>query len=720
MKTFVKYIIWIVVILLGGLANFTGCSDGRNHNNIKALVEIQGALDTSIVKAGKGVKIAIVKNSNGKAFKMEWGDQNQVPSITIKEGDEKWMLSKYKYLAVDITNPMKYDLFVECRPNESKRLECAGQIIRAGTTRTIRAYIFLNTGEYPAYLDEKFIGMNALPGGIIKISTFGPPIDANSIHKLSIVVIDPPENSAILISDIRGEGSINFPTETELSGNYYPFIDEFGQVKTKEWKGKIHSLDELIKSKETEAQEMKANPGPADWNKYGGWLKGPQLKATGFFRTEKVNGKWWLIDPEGRLFWSHGMNEITLGYTTPITGREHYFTNLPDSIQFKDFYSVTSERIPKGYYNYKDYKGSKVKDFGSYAWNLSKKYGVNWKDEYIQLAHSRLRSWGMNTIGNFTDPDFIRMSQTSYTGTLSTNDSRRIEGSEGLWTKFPDPFDKSFIEALKASVKRSEKSVTDPYCIGYFVDNELDWGDDSYLAKAVIQSGKDQPVKRVMCDYLKQKYGTTSELNIKWQTAYKNWEDFMENKQLPYAETEDMKIFTAVVANEYFRIIKENLAKIAPQRLYLGCRFSFFYYPTEDTSRNWVVKIATKYCDVVSFNRYRYTASSLKPADADKPVLIGEWHIGAMDRGMLHFGLRYSENQENRAEMYEYFVKSCLQNPYVVGAHWFEYTDEPVLGRTDGEDFNVGFLDYCDIPYPEMIAASRNIGKSMYEIRLSR
>ena len=88
-----------------------------------------------------------------------------------------------------------------------------------------------------------------------------------------------------------------------------------------------------------------------------------------------------------------------------------------------------------------------------------------------------------------------------------------------------------------------------------------------------------------------------------------------------------------------------------------------------------------------------------------------------MDCGLLHYGLRLADDQKNRAEMYDYYVNSGLQNPLVVGVHWFEYVDEPVLGRADGEDYNMGFLDVCDIPYPEMVSASRKIGKSMYSIR---
>jgi agarase len=41
--------------------------------------------------------------------------------------------------------------------------------------------------------------------------------------------------------------------------------------------------------------------------------------------------------------------------------------------------------------------------------------------------------------------------------------------------------------------------------------------------------------------------------------------------------------------------------------------------------------------------------------------------------------------------------------------------DQPATGRgLDGENYQIGFLDICDTPYPEIITASREIGKELY------
>ena len=41
-----------------------------------------------------------------------------------------------------------------------------------------------------------------------------------------------------------------------------------------------------------------------DQDKYGGWIQGAPFEASGFFRTEKRDGRWNLITPQGHPFYS--------------------------------------------------------------------------------------------------------------------------------------------------------------------------------------------------------------------------------------------------------------------------------------------------------------------------------------------------------------------------------------------------------------------------------
>ena len=46
-----------------------------------------------------------------------------------------------------------------------------------------------------------------------------------------------------------------------------------------------------------------------DRDRYGGWTK-ISTEATGFFRIEKLENRWWFITPEGNVFMSTGMNHV--------------------------------------------------------------------------------------------------------------------------------------------------------------------------------------------------------------------------------------------------------------------------------------------------------------------------------------------------------------------------------------------------------------------------
>ncbi|MBQ9891596.1 MAG: hypothetical protein IJM35_00375 [Bacteroidales bacterium] len=117
-------------------------------------------------------------------------------------------------------------------------------------------------------------------------------------------------------------------------------------------------------------------------------------------------------------------------------------------------------------------------------------------------------------------------------------------------------------------------------------------------------------------------------------------------------------------------------------------------------------------------DRYAFTTDSVElPDGVDKPVMIGEFHFGAMDRGMFHCSLIEVETQERRAEAYVRYVESALRHPNIIGVHWHQYSDQATTGRFDGENFQVGFTDVCDTPYPETVAGIRKVGYRMYDIR---
>jgi hypothetical protein len=318
----------------------------------------------------------------------------------------------------------------------------------------------------------------------------------------------------------------------------------------------------------------------------------------------------------------------------------------------------------------------------------------------------------MNTIANWSSSEFYFMRRTPYTETLGIN-AKPIRGSEGYWGQFLDPFDPQFRDSIRRSAERAAKtSGNDSWCIGYFVQNEISWGNETSLTLASLTSPADQPAKIAVVEHLKKKYQNVEKLNAVWQQNYKDWDDLLQSNIKPdekIAKT-DLTECYALIAEQYFRVISEELHKACPDQLYLGCRFAW--------GNDVAIVAASKYCDVISFNKYQYHLDHLTlPENIDKPCIIGEFHFGALDRGMFHTGLCPTESQEARAEAYRRYVTSALQNRYLVGTHWFQYMDQATTGRGDGENYQIGLVSAVDTPYPETIAAVRVIGVKMYELR---
>ncbi|MCL1919893.1 MAG: beta-galactosidase, partial [Kiritimatiellaeota bacterium] len=496
---------------------------------------------------------------------------------------------------------------------------------------------------------------------------------------------------------------------TMLSADtFLPFVDAFGQFRHADWPGKIHSEAELQKAKADEAKWLRDTPPVPGLNKWGGWADGPQRNATGHFRTEKVNGKWWLVDPDGRLFFSHGIDCVMAGAETGVQLREGYFEWLPeDGSPLAQFYG-TGWWAPHNFYKGK----TPFKTFDFAKANMFRKYGGDWYKTATDMAHTRIRAWGLNTIGNWSDMNVSRLRRTPYTATFSVH-SQRIEGSEGYWGKFCDPYSDDFRNVLNAELAKQKDTASDPWCIGYFVDNEISWGNgDTSLAEAALASPPAQPCKIAFKDWLAAKYETPEKLNAAWHTAHPTWDALLQATALPDKQliAADLRAFHTEIAERYFRTIRDAIRANAPHKLYLGCRIAW--------GAPSVYRASAKYCDVVSVNIYKHEATQDLPDGADdKPMINGEFHFGALDRGMFHTGLVATGSQAERAAAYKRFVESCLRHPRYVGTHWFQWRDQALTGRGDGENYQIGFLTVTDQPYPEIINAAREIARTMYGIR---
>ena len=102
-----------------------------------------------------------------------------------------------------------------------------------------------------------------------------------------------------------------------------------------------------------------------------------------------------------------------------------------------------------------------------------------------------------------------------------------------------------------------------------------------------------------------------------------------------------------------------------------------------------------------------------------RPVLIGEFHLGVPADG-LGAGLVQTANQAERAKGYRYYLEKAAALPCFVGAYWFQWADEPVLGRMDGENYNIGFVDVTNRPYLELVEAAKITHRRLRDVHAGK
>ncbi len=669
----------------------------------------------------KGEAIAVELQPNGGRY--------QGVIITPPKGQKYFDLSDGSVMAMDVKNcnPFPMNLRMEIvnlrtgkGANSFAHIAFASIALGPGEKAPLRVRFGRAIKENAKWAPQ---GMQRLPDGFTKGDHKLIP---GEVAQFRIWTTNQaPEVMKFELSNFRTEEPPKpLPEAMSSPEKYYPFVDRFGQYKHADWPGKVKDEADFRKHKEAEDKALAAYPEVPGRDRFGGWAAGPNFPdKKGGWDTVKYKGKWFLVTPEGNLFWSLGMNSIQLWEDpTAISYRENYFEKLPpyygDTAKF-----YTMKRFPRyGFYKGKGTnRDTNILQFSFMLYNLSKKYGEDYAVKYLDRSQARLRSWGFNTNGNWVEPSILTRPHLPYISCIKFRKFYQvIEGCKLIgWKKFPDVFNPAFAAGIEEALRNWQKNtVTDEYCIGYFIDNELSWGKtDTFLAEGALRSPGTQPAKIAMTGYYKQKYGSDiARLNAVWGTSYTGFDDFLNSTAMPKdpkKAQKDLEEFNDIIANRYFSVCKEVINREAPGKLYFGCRFN-------DRNEK-VIKTAAKYLDGCSFNLYRPEVSHFSlPGNADMPVVIGEWHYGTFDRGFGHPGLQPSASQTERARGIDRYIRSALWNPLIVGAHYFKFTDQALTGRpADDENIQCGFVDVTDTPYQECVDATRKISEEMYDYRTS-
>lgn len=169
-------------------------------------------------------------------------------------------------------------------------------------------------------------------------------------------------------------------------------------------------------------------------SRYGGWASGPKVKATGFFHARQIDGRWWLVDPEGYLFISVGLCSVNLSM----------------------FPAGQAEAV----------------------------YGD--KDAWAGDAAKMLQSQWFNTLSRWSDAERFRKLDhpLAYTTTMSfmkhyagKRDAKY--GEAGFPHECLPVFDPAFAEWCQRYAAKLAATRDDPWLLGHYTDNEIPFRPDA-------------------------------------------------------------------------------------------------------------------------------------------------------------------------------------------------------------------------------------------------
>lgn len=600
--------------------------------------------------------------------------------------------SRWNYARVDVSNAGPGVVWIQARlDNEGAQdwMHCSpgSAIVRPGEMATIGFPFTRPEAEYQG--NPLFKDQNTRPSGF---RTHWRSFDAARVKGVRLLVRSAAPDIALHVDPPAAA----WPADDSLTARLeaLPYLDELGQARATAWPGKLASTAELSSSLTNDLAQLSATPRAAVFDRFGGWATGPQREATGWFRTEKIDGRWWLVDPDGRLFWSAGACCVGWEAATPLTKTREdagFFAWLPPTNDPLAAIGLTTA------------KDKRRVNFP--AMNFMRAFGEDWTNAAADLTHLRMHAAGLNTLGAWSGDTVARRQRTPYT--LITGAWWPIwKTSDG---HIPEPFDPVFTNELRKSLAGFAWAKDDPWCLGVFIDNELEWPDD--FASVLLAAGSHQPAKRWAVGRLEAKYRDIAALNRAWDTKLATWDELLRRRDLAATKgmRADMDDLYLGFARAYFSACRAVLNETLPHRLYLGCR----------THRGPPVlgRAAQGLVDVFSVNSYERTPVAHQvQGSVDLPIIASEFHFGAVDRGVPGPGLCAVHDQTQRGRAYAGYLAAALRDPRFVGVHWFQWLDQSAAGRP-GENYQVGFVDVTGRAYPEFTAIAARAHERMYDAR---
>ena len=219
-----------------------------------------------------------------------------------------------------------------------------------------------------------------------------------------------------------------------------------------------------------------------------------------------------------------------------------------------------------------------------------------------------------------------------------------------------------------------------------------------------------------MIAFLKETYTDVDALNQAYDLNLSDFDDLYQvqtdlSKRTPQAAA-DLRAFSKLMLRAYIEIPVLACRAVDPNHMILGMRWAWISDPDLVTG--------CELFDVFSINCYATDPSPyldrVVELGVDLPIMIGEFLFGALDAGPTATGLEAVRTQKDRGIASRYYIEKVAAHSHGVGCHYFQLNDQFLLGRFDGENYNIGLVDITNQPYREMLTYFRETSETLYDV----
>jgi len=513
-------------------------------------------------------------------------------------------------------------------------------------------------------------------GAWLKPLCSGDRVDLNNVDRMTLAVLRTTDRETRWCITPFIATVDEPPKLAELVLPQGHLLDELGQSTLHDWPGKSSSAEEVTSRLNAQLSAAQIQQPHAEFSRWGGWMN-KRFDATGFFRTHHDENRWWLVDPDGYVFWSAGVD--CFGFGDQLAGNhaglDKALSWMPDpNGEYAQIFG--EEHGCSSLINF--YKANFIRAFGP----------AGAKAAWAQIALAELRRLRFNTVANWSDWETARKGGFPYVRPLTLE----FRHTPMVFRDFPDVFHPGFETDATAFAGQLRETHDDPAFIGYFLMNEPTWG---FAAQT--------PAEGMW-------------FNAPESLGRKAFVEFLAERHAGEPTREDFAAFSTVMVEKLYSGLGSACRAVDPNHLNLGAR----YYTVPP---DWAVA-GMKSFDIFSVNCYasrvHEKAFAKISATLGQPVIVGEWHFGALDAGLPASGIGHVRDQAARGQAYRTYIEDAASKPWCVGTHWFTLYDQSAIGRFDGENYNIGFYDVCNRPYEELAEAARSSHERIYEIASGR